>query len=337
MARESFFPNRCLCFGYSSMLVTYATLVLLGCRAEPNLVVKSPHEQCPSSCSLPPNERKSYDKATGFTDNTGYHGSGCCDICLPGTKTVNCNTHIEPECANKTGKYDWDTVTMDHIWAPQFCAAIAQGHDPTLTNIANSTCATVPENLLVHGLWPSYVAGFPQCCGGQPLDPVVSASWSIASNMSDRWADPAVPSSCSTCFNWNHEWQKHGACFAATPEDYFGTTLEIDARLFDSLARFKAAILRGERDIDKLQEAYSMKKIQILCDPKDPMASKELGVLLEVRSCWQRRHGVNPGTPTVFSDLEPVNCPPAFSSGFSAACPSQVYARTSKSLVELLV
>ena len=101
-----------------------------------------------------------YDKATGFTNDTGWltsSSSSCCDICsVPDTPTKIC-FDLSPgsNCMSKAGvSGDYDFIMLDQIWLPQFCHALNAGYDPTLSHLEGSVCnpdSSLGNKLIVHG------------------------------------------------------------------------------------------------------------------------------------------------------------------------------------------
>ena len=194
---------------------------------------------CPAAC--PANASSRITEPSGFTDNTGFaDGNACCDICaVPGA------VKIPP---GKNGTYDWDFITMDALYIPQFCQALAEGHDFTLTNPENSTCTDSKLHLngfQLHGLWPNYDSDWAACCQTpSPLSKEEVSGWNFSFDLQQYWVDAGVGPGCDACFNLNHEWQKHGGCFTNKPEAYFTAGLDLfkawqgprDVSPFDYLA-----------------------------------------------------------------------------------------------------
>jgi ribonuclease T2 len=262
--------------------------------------------------------------ADGFTNSTGYtyadenvDANTCCEVCLPGTNATVC---FDPEgtCQEKTGDGDYDFLLLDELWIPQFCRALSNAYDPTLSHVEGMQCESETAVLSVHGLWPNYVDGYPQCCNAsgllKPLDPAVVFEWDIYPQLQQEWYDPTQSSECSVCYLLNHEWEKHGGCFSpGDPLTYFSTGLEIHNGLEDIDAvinSFSGQIV----NTSSIELLYEMKP-NIICDPNDPKAAEYLeqgiGILLEVQTCWSRA-------------LQQIDCPAAFQGAFTYACPSLV-------------
>eukprot|EP01031_Cornospumella_fuschlensis_P029666 gene29666-35809_t len=139
-----------------------------------------------------------YD-ATGFTNLTGWDPndtvfptSSCCDICT---------TPVQP-LQSAVKAVDYSYLLLDQIWLPQFCNALTQGHDPTLSHLQGSTCMSSVTNstprLTIHGLWPNIAHGNNTCCFSdsaqpyEPLDPALVEQWPIWPELQDEWFDPTV-------------------------------------------------------------------------------------------------------------------------------------------------
>lgn len=145
-------------------------------------------------------------------------------ICLPGTSPTVCFDETDLDCQNKTGNGDYDYVLFDQIWLPAFCASLENGFDPTLTHLEGSLCqqqgqrqgqgqspaAPASSKLSIHGMWPNYYNGYPQCCdleggggGGSTaaLRPQEVLQWSSWPALQQHWPDRTAPaeSPCAVC------------------------------------------------------------------------------------------------------------------------------------------
>jgi ribonuclease T2 len=308
---------------------------------------------CYVSPSCPANNAIAYNPTTGFTNDTGWSSSvatsqECCQICLPSNKVVTCFNASDKACTSKTGVGDYDYLLFDQIWLPQLCAALEQGHDPTLTHLQGTTCSVDPttwySNLGIHGLWPNYYGGFPACCpvtvNGQsnsfvPLTPWTVAQWTDWSELSSKWLDPTESSAnnCSTCSMLNHEWQKHGACLSSTytsssQQVYFDTALAI----FDTLWPFTQQLngFAGKTvTVDDVRGIYGI-EVNILCDPKDTSGNSigATGVFLELQTCWKYASEFNRNVGDSLTEgmmLTMVDCSAATAATFTTPCPANVY------------
>ena len=155
-----------------------------------------------NSCQL--TDGLAYNQDTGFTNDTGWMSgtsSTCCDICIPGAPSKICfnASDVTSDCmVNKQGQGgDFDYLMFDQIWLPQFCNALSSGHDPTLSHLEGSICNTKnsrnnQNRLIIHGLWPNYEEGYPQCCNATaapltPLTPAAVVDWNIWSELENEW------------------------------------------------------------------------------------------------------------------------------------------------------
>jgi ribonuclease I len=232
----------------------------------------------------------------GFTNLTGWQDvmsyDGCCNICLSIAPTVqpSLSPTIQPTSAGETGNptqaptpsptqnpsgnpsYLYDYLLLDLMWLPQFCHALNEGHDFTLSHTLGSHCqsaiySTQPR-LSIHGLWPNKVNGSLACCTSassnyevKTLDPVQVSSWPIWSGMEFYWFDPTISTSsqidgntCSVCYLLNHEWQKHGSCFTtASVSDTFRPAFESESdsegREAQKTTSFKVSSKSTERQL----------------------------------------------------------------------------------------
>lgn len=170
----------------------------------------------------------------------------CVDICASGSGRPTCPTQ-DPACERKAQRPgDFDFLLLEQLFLPQFCRELLIGVDPTLEHRpvrqfpAGIACRAelAERRLSIHGLWPNYAAGFPTCCNisdserNRPFDPRAFARKhaELLEEMSTRWIDPTQPADGfdSLCELYNHEFQKHGLCYAADT----GGSYEESARIF---------------------------------------------------------------------------------------------------------
>lgn len=316
--------------------VTTVTIVMLATSKRTEGGISRNSVSSSAQCYRPPsceNVNAFYDVSTGFTNDTGWESGlsySCCQICLPDTSPTVCFNN-DPDCLSKTGYQDYDYLMLDQMWIPQFCSALSQGHDFTVSHLTGSSCPSVLDDipkLSIHGLWPNYNSGFPQCCHQEngmaieAISPDAVAKWPIYSDLAKNWLDLTASSySCSVCYLLNHEWEKHGTCFTSDPETYFTAGLS----LHNSLASANQAVqsLRGPQSpvvvpLSDLTSLYSS-AVNIICDPKDSLGNSTVGVLSEIQTCWQ--------TPKdSFSPVQ-VDCHPATPQTFTTPCPDFVLMR----------
>lgn len=190
------------------------TLCILACVLLPTSVVlmvmyidmnqKDDDDTCfvENSCQF--TNGLAYDQDTGFTNDTGWSSAvstDCCSICIPGSPSKVCfdESDVTSDCmVNKEGKGgDFDYLMLDQIWLPQLCNALSSGHDPTLSHLDGAICNTRntrnnQNKLIIHGLWPNYYEGFPQCCNDTnapltPLTPTEVVNWNIWGELENEW------------------------------------------------------------------------------------------------------------------------------------------------------
>lgn len=261
-----------------------------------------------------------YDKTTGFTNDTGYSTSSpdtCCQICLPGTPPTVCFDPSDKECASKTGNADYDYLLFDQIWIPQFCASVENGFDPTLTHMDGMRCmkdSTSTTKLSIHGLWPNYWNGYPQCCNSSSapslaLVPVEVEKWDIYPLLQEEWADPLLNTECATCYMLNHEFLKHGGCYSpGNPYKYFNDTLAISSRIAAMTSRLNS--FAGTTVPTSTVASLFPAAVNVLCDPHSALKQDgNTGAFLELRTCWS-------------VSGEPIDCPPSSAGTFTEPCPS---------------
>lgn len=221
------------------------------------------------------------------------------------------------DCQDKTGYDDYDYVMLDQIYFPQWCNALAAGHDPTVSHLQGSLCTDAVTKgvplLNIHGLWPNYYNGYPQCCkqvgedSVEPLDPEdVQTEWETYDELQQMWFDPTTDlvnsdgCNCATCYLLNHEWEKHGSCMGVgeVKELYFKAGLEIA----EALVNHSIVVQSMNGSIVEVSQIVGLYNhtVNVICDPKaeyiPPSAvwtgegpapqADEVQVFLEIQSCW---------------------------------------------------
>jgi ribonuclease T2 len=225
---------------------------------------------------------------------------------------VNC---FDPAtCGDKTGNDDWDFLVLDQIWLPQLCRALEEGHDPTLTHMSNARCqsnAARRSGLSIHGLWPNYINGFPQCCKHIALPEKLASD--LAAQAEDKWVDPteAVGDKCGVCSMWAHEMMKHGTCLTTNMTNYMQVTFALLTRLTQQTSAANALLTTASHTrvpTEALKQVFSPFVVQMLCDGKDERSTNSTGVFLELRTCWNRTEHFSPDSATA-SSLFQIDCP----------------------------
>ena len=292
-------------------------LLLAGCPEPEDSTTEASSEP---STEVPAEGQEDTEKPT-FDYPGGWVGDACVDICgvtegspVKRPPAVVCFDPDDPECAAKTGVADYDYLMLSQHWLPSMCLGLEAGYDTTVTHQDGARCRPdAPSRLTVHGLWPNYTKGFPQCCGSAlPLDPAQVRQWPEELRDSLQYSQPDPTTTGfdpAICEIFNHEWQKHGTCYLDTGDvdadarAYFETGLLLADRLLsadDTLDKW-AGTTQSRADI----EALYPKAVQVLCD------SRNVERLLEIHTCWSR-------------DLEMLDCPHTDGFGSLKACGDQV-------------
>ncbi len=242
--------------------------------------------------------------------------SACVDICgvtpespVERPAAVVCFDPNDADCAAKTGEGDYDYLMLSQHWLPTFCMGLVEGYDTTVTHQEGARCqAETASRLALHGLWPNYRAGFPQCCGSASvLDPQWAHAWpsDLQGRLWQQQPDPTTSGfDAAICQIYNHEWQKHGTCFvdSGSPEEdakkYFAVGLSLNEQL--AAANRQLQEWAGTTQPRENIEALYPQAVQVLCD------SHHVDRLLEIHTCWSR-------------ELELIDC--AATEGFGSLKP----------------
>ncbi len=218
----------------------------------------------------------------------------CANDCANVTSHVVCFNGTS--CGSgKPGQFDF--FAFSQISLIQYCSALTRNYDPTARN-ASRRCAPhakLSPILSIHGLWPNYFHGYPQCCSNaQPFssgpvaspgsfDPEIDAP-ALFARLLRVWSDPAATDACGQM--WNHEYLKHATCMLRPldPRWFLNVTLA----LRDFLAPRTMAVERvrvaaqGALIDESLIRGLYPRAVQIVCDP----SARPTPQLVELRTCW---------------------------------------------------
>ncbi|OWZ05781.1 Ribonuclease [Phytophthora megakarya] len=240
----------------------------------------------------------------------------CVDICSAPSKT--CLTS-DAACLAKTMiPGDFDYLVLEQLFVPQFCRDLLQGVDSTIShqNIDvypnGTTCveSVVKSELTIHGLWPNYDDGYVSCCNPSSTvqnDPYNAADFAAAQStllarMGDKWVDATQATTYeSLCEIYNHEFQKHGLCYAAAGDDYisaavtyFTATLSTAERISSATEQINkwAALATPQTTLAEIEALYDH-SVMVLCSAVD--GSNRLSA---IRTCYQKPTNMTSEGPT---------------------------------------
>ncbi|KAG7376491.1 hypothetical protein PHYPSEUDO_013307 [Phytophthora pseudosyringae] len=267
----------------------------------------------------------------------------CVDICAHASPSPVCPTQDASCLAKRQRPGDYDFLLLEQLFLPQFCRDLLAGVDLTIShrNVNKYPHGIVCEpsrsasKLSIHGLWPNYDAGFPACCNvsdairNQPFDALgfAAESQELLREMDEVWVDPTQPSSFHTlCELYNHEFQKHGLCYAATG----GADFDLSAREYFRAAMRAAAVNKEATEtINRWAAASNPKttlpaitalyqtRVQVLCSALAPIAGSSGGgagnSLAAIHVCFSK-----PANGSAFPT--PVDCKDPSSTAVFVPC-----------------
>ena len=248
---------------------------------------------------------RAIDYAGGWINRSVSTGQ-CVDICSAPSAT--CLTK-DPAClAKQNVPGDFDYLVLEQLFVPQFCRDLLVGVDGTIShqNVnpypMGITCSPyrARSTLTIHGLWPNYNDGYVSCCnasatvGNDPFDaaPFATRHATLLSHMATHWLDASQQSTYNTlCEIYNHEFQKHGLCYAAQGADleaaavtYFEATLHTAARVRAATEQINAWAARDppQTTVTAIQALYD-RHVMVLCSAVD--GENQLSV---IRTCFDK-------------------------------------------------
>jgi ribonuclease T2 len=129
----------------------------------------------------------------------------CLLLCAVVSISVASRSHRRAHAMSEGRPGEFAYYVLSLSWSPQFCAGSANGS-------ADPQCSGGRRfGFVAHGLWPQDERGWPESCGGRPLE------GSVIERMLDIMPSPKLI---------RHEWEKHGTCSGLAPSDYFGKVRE---------------------------------------------------------------------------------------------------------------
>lgn len=255
------------------------------------------------------------DYAGGWVD-----ADTCVDICSAPAAT--CLTKDAACLAKEKVPGDFDYLVLEQLFVPQFCRDLLLGYDSTVSHqnvnpYPNGTACVadrVKSELTIHGLWPNYDDGYVSCCNPSDTvanDPYDAAAFStnqaeLLAEMGSKWVDATASSDYDTlCEIYDHEFQKHGLCYAAQGADleaaavtYFQATLNTADRLSAATEQINAwaAQETPETTVEAIKALYDYDVI-VLCSSVD-----EGNQLSVIRTCYDKPSDIGAEGPTTQSD-----------------------------------
>lgn len=217
----------------------------------------------------------------------------CKNDCANTTKHTVC--FKGPYCGSgQPGQFDY--FAFSQIYLPQYCSALTRGVDVTARYSFRRCVAgrAVPTALSIHGLWPNYFDGYPQCCSSEV--PLANGTTTFGFNppvdnpllfkrLIQHWSDPA--STDSVCGQmWNHEYLKHGSCYLLPghPQWFLNLTLALHESLASHSQQVEALRVKYAGQLFNASEIRQLypNDIQLVCDPSTIVHNQ----LVELRTCW---------------------------------------------------
>jgi ribonuclease T2 len=186
----------------------------------------------------------------------------------------------------------------------------------------------VKSELTIHGLWPNYWDGYVGCCNPSSSianDPYNAADFAeeqayLLSVMGKNWVDPTQASTYDTlCQIYNHEFQKHGLCYASSGSDYisaaatyFKAALNTANRLSAASTKIKkwAAQAKPQTTVAAIKALYK-KDVLVLCSAAD--AANGANQLSVIRTCYAKPSSITAYGPTTQIDCPSVSATSTFS------------------------
>ncbi|KUF70774.1 Ribonuclease DdI [Phytophthora nicotianae] len=255
----------------------------------------------------------------------------CVDICSAPSKT--CLTSDAACLAKTMVPGDFDYMVLEQLFVPQFCRDLLKGVDSTISHqnidvYPNGTAcveSVVKSELTIHGLWPNYNDGYVSCCNPSSTvvnDPYNAADFAAAQStllatMGEKWVDATQATTYeSLCEIYNHEFQKHGLCYAADGDDYisaavtyFTATLKTADRISSATEQINkwAAQSTPQTTLAEIEALYDH-SVMVLCSAVD--GNNQLSA---IRTCYEKPTNITSEGPTTQIDCAAATATSAFS------------------------
>jgi ribonuclease T2 len=258
----------------------------------------------------------------------------CVDICSAPSKT--CLTSAADCVAKSSQPGDFDYLVLEQLFVPQFCRDLLVGVDSTISHqdvnaYPNGlTCVEdrVESELTIHGLWPNYWDGYVSCCNPSSTvsnNPYNAADFAeqqadLLDTMGTDWVDATQNSTYDTlCQIYNHEFQKHGLCYAADGDDYISAAVTYFKAALNTADRLSAATAQIKEWAAKEDPVTTVADIKalydydvlVLCSAADSTyGTNQLSV---IRTCYEKPSNITEDGPTTQFDCPSVSATSTFS------------------------
>jgi ribonuclease T2 len=141
------------------------------------------------------------------------------------------------------GVFDYYLLALS--WSPEFC----------YSHPDKPECRTGRHGFVVHGLWPQYVAGYPEHCS-------TAAGLPNSAEVADIMPDAGLVS---------HEWITHGTCSGLDAERYFQllrrafTSIKIPGRFVAPHENFSIPPQEVKREFVRANPQFSADDMTVSC------------------------------------------------------------------------
>ena len=151
--------------------------------------------------------------------------------------------HSRRASSGEPGVFDYYLLALS--WSPEFCHSHADKPE----------CQSGHHGFVVHGLWPQYVAGYPENCSNAP-------GLANPGEMADIMTDAGLVA---------HEWSTHGTCSGLDAESYFKllrrafTSIKVPEKFVVAKENFSIAPDDVKRDFLQANPGVSAGDMTVSC------------------------------------------------------------------------
>ncbi|GMF10822.1 unnamed protein product [Phytophthora lilii] len=225
--------------------------------------------------------------------------SECVDICSAPSKT--CLTSDAACLAKTEAPSDFDYLVLEQLFVPQFCRDLLKGYDSTISHQNVDVCCN-PNSTVTN----------------QPYDAAEFAllESDLLATMGEKWVDATQATTYeSLCEIYNHEFQKHGLCYAANGDDYisaavtyFEATLNTADRISSATEQINAWAAQStpQTTLAEIEALYDHDVI-VLCSSVDGN-----NTLSSIRTCYEKPTNITSDGPTTQTDCATITASSPF-------------------------